>query len=132
MGTAKIIGGKNHDRTFTIIGTPHYMAPEIITGKGYSYSVDLWSIGVCLYEFLCGGVPFAEDADDPYEIYEEIIKKQIIYPNFLKDKKARKIIDQMLNKVPELRLGGSYESLKTHPWFSNFDWVCLIKIKVFW
>lgn len=123
MGTAKIIGGKHHDRTFTIIGTPHYMAPEIITGKGYSYSVDIWSIGICLYEFLCGGVPFAEDADDPYEIYEEIIKKQITYPNFLKDKKARKIIDQMLNKVPELRLGGSYASLKNNPWFSNFDWV---------
>ena len=123
MGTAKIIGGKHHDRTFTIIGTPHYMAPEIITGKGYSYSVDLWSIGICLYEFLCGGVPFAEDADDPYEIYEEIIKKQISYPNFLKDKKARKIIDQLLSKVPELRLGGSYASLKNHPWFSTFDWV---------
>ena len=49
-------------------------APEIITGKGYSYSVDLWSIGICLYEFMCGAVPFAEDADDPYAIYEAIIK----------------------------------------------------------
>jgi cGMP-dependent protein kinase 1 len=73
MGTAKFLKGKG-GRTFTIIGTPHYMAPEIITGKGYSYSVDLWSIGVCLYEFMCGGVPFAEDAEDPYEIYESIIK----------------------------------------------------------
>lgn len=46
MGTAKSIGGKEHDRTFTIIGTPHYMAPEILSGgKGYSYSVDIWSIG---------------------------------------------------------------------------------------
>ncbi len=74
MGTAKFLKGKG-GKTFTIIGTPHYMAPEIITGKGYTYSVDLWSIGICLYEFMCGGVPFAEDAEDPYEIYEEIIKK---------------------------------------------------------
>jgi cGMP-dependent protein kinase len=38
----------------TIIGTPHYMAPEIMKQKGYSYSIDLWSVGVCLYEFMCG------------------------------------------------------------------------------
>lgn len=73
MGTAKFLKNKAA-RTFTIIGTPHYMAPEIITGKGYSYNVDLWSIGVCLYEFMCGRVPFAEEKDSPYEIYEEIIK----------------------------------------------------------
>ena len=74
LGTAKIIGaGKHPDRTFTIIGTPHYMAPEIIKGKGYSYNVDLWSIGICLYEFMCGGVPYAEDEDDPYKIYEVIM-----------------------------------------------------------
>lgn len=39
------------------------MAPEIILGKGYSYSVDLWSVGISMYEFMCGGVPYAEDAD---------------------------------------------------------------------
>jgi cGMP-dependent protein kinase len=65
MGTAKFLKGKG-GRTYTIIGTPHYMAPEILSGKGYSYVVDLWSIGICLYEFMCGGVPYAEDADDPY------------------------------------------------------------------
>ena len=50
------------------------MAPEIITGKGYSFNVDLWSIGICLYEFLCGGLPYAENLEDPYAIYEEIMK----------------------------------------------------------
>ena len=69
------------------------MAPEIICGKGYNCLVDLWSIGICLYEFMCGMVPFGEEAEDPYEIYEEIIKKDITYPNYLKDKKAKKLMD---------------------------------------
>ena len=46
MGTAKFLKGKlTSNRTYTIIGTPHYMAPEIINSKGYSFAVDLWSIG---------------------------------------------------------------------------------------
>lgn len=94
MGTAKILNvGKYPDRTFTIIGTPHYMAPEIIRGKGYTYSIDLWSIGICLYEFMCGAVPYAEEAEDPYEIYEEIMKSEVKYPSFMKDKKAKRLID---------------------------------------
>jgi cGMP-dependent protein kinase len=45
MGTAKPITGK----TFTIIGTPHYMAPEVLSGKGYNQTADLWSLGtLCL------------------------------------------------------------------------------------
>lgn len=44
------------------------MAPEIILGKGYSYHVDLWSVGICCYEFLCGGLPYAEDIE-VYRIY---------------------------------------------------------------
>ena len=63
LGTAKPLEKKNGFRTHTIIGTPHYMAPEIIQGKGYSFNVDLWSVGICMFEFLCGGVPYAEDAD---------------------------------------------------------------------
>ena len=48
MGTAKFLKGRSNggNRTFTIIGTPHYMAPEIISGKGYTAAVDLWSIGI--------------------------------------------------------------------------------------
>lgn len=130
MGTAKFLKGKG-GRTYTVIGTPHYMAPEIIKGKGYTYSVDLWSVGVCLFEFMCGGVPYAEDAEDPYkeyfnpsyDIYEEIIKKPLTYPSFLKDRRAKKLMDQVLSKTPELRLGSSYASLKANPWFDHLDWV---------
>lgn len=49
MGTAKQLTQDKGFRTFTIIGTPHYMAPEVMQGKGYTFSVDLWSIGIILY-----------------------------------------------------------------------------------
>ena len=49
LGTAKILDGSS--RTFTVLGTPHYMAPEIIQGKGYSMSVDIWALGICMFEF---------------------------------------------------------------------------------
>ena len=58
---AKII----KERTYTIVGTPHYIAPEVITGKGYSFSCDLWSIGVILYEIISCELPFGEHASDP-------------------------------------------------------------------
>jgi len=72
---------------------------------------------------MCGGVPFAEEADDPYEIYEEIMStKDIKFPAFLKDRKAKNLIIQLLSKIPELRLGGSYAALKANAWFEHFDW----------
>lgn len=76
MSTAKFIRSENNQisKTFTIIGTPHYMSPDIILGKGYNNLIDLWSLGVCLYEFLCGVLPFGDSAEGPYDIYEEIMQ----------------------------------------------------------
>ena len=71
FGTAKIIT----DRTSTMIGTPHYMAPEVILGEGYSFQVDMWSIGICMYEFMCGAVPFGENFEDPYDVYLSIMNE---------------------------------------------------------
>jgi cGMP-dependent protein kinase len=71
FGTAKIL----KDKTNTIIGTPQYMAPEVIMGDYYSFEIDYWSIGICLYEFICGNVPFGENANDPLDIYVSIINR---------------------------------------------------------
>ncbi len=49
------------------------MAPEIMSGKGYSYESDLWSVGVILYEFYCGYSPFGEGLEDPVLIFKEIM-----------------------------------------------------------
>ena len=63
------------DRTNSIIGTPQYMAPEVILGDEYSFEVDYWSVGVCLYEFVYGEVPFGQDASEVIEIYSAIINE---------------------------------------------------------
>jgi cGMP-dependent protein kinase len=71
FGTAKAI----NDKTKTIIGTPHYMAPEVILGEGYSFKVDFWSIAICMYEFMCGGVPFGENHEEAMDVYLAIINE---------------------------------------------------------
>ncbi|CAD8115157.1 unnamed protein product [Paramecium sonneborni] len=122
MGTAKVLKSRA-SKTYTIVGTPHYMSPEIIKEKGYTFSTDLWSLGICFYEFMCGEVPFAgNEDDDPYIISQAIINGRVEYPQFLKDFKAIKLMDQLMNKTPELRLGGSYDALKVHSWFDGFQW----------
>ena len=78
---------------------------------------------MCLYEFMCGMVPYGEECSDPYEIYEEIVKKSLAFPAYLKDKYAKNLMIQLLSKVPELRLGSSFAALKANAWFSKFDWV---------
>ena len=77
LGTAKRLADSKGNRTFTIIGrkyfntgTPHYMAPEIMQGKGYGLEVDIWSLGIILYEMACGGLPYGDSLDDPFEIYK--------------------------------------------------------------
>jgi len=51
------------------------MAPELLFGEGYSFSPDFWSSAVCMYEFICGGLPFGENEEDPMNVYRAIIKK---------------------------------------------------------
>jgi cGMP-dependent protein kinase len=71
FGTSKII----NDFTNTIIGTPHYIAPEILQGKGYSLSSDIWSMGICMYEIFYGIYPFGQNAYDILDIYKDILHR---------------------------------------------------------
>ncbi len=71
FGTSKIV----NDFTHTIIGTPHYIAPEILIGKGYSLTTDYWSIGICMYEIFYGIYPFGNTANDIMDVYKEIVHK---------------------------------------------------------
>ena len=123
FGTVKEI----EDRTSTIIGTSHYMAPEITKGEGYSFQVDIWSIAICLYEFFCGKLPFGEEYEDPMDIYRAVSKEELSFPNFVHDEKYMSLLNKMLKKNPTQRLW-KFEQIKEDPYFKDFEWNKLISL----
>ena len=66
--------------TSAVIGTPHYIAPEILQGKVYYLSCDFWSVGICIYEIFYGSYPFEHHAQEVIEIYKEGLHKDINFP----------------------------------------------------
>lgn len=80
-----------------------------------------------MYEFMCGEVPFGANCKDPYEIFKLITSNpDIVYPKHFdhnENKYGKLLIGQLLSRLPEPRLGGSYAALKAHKWFDKFDWV---------
>jgi cGMP-dependent protein kinase len=107
-----------------MVGTPHYMAPEVILGKGYGLAVDLWSLGVVIYEMVCGMVPFAEEMDDPYAVYEKILDHTLVFPEHMKGD-CKGIVEQLLSPDPTYRSNSGSLSLQRHKWLQNFNWSAL-------
>ncbi|XP_077149066.1 microtubule-associated serine/threonine-protein kinase 4-like [Ranitomeya variabilis] len=110
-------------------GTPYYFAPEIILKEGYGRPVDWWSMGIILYEFLVGFLPF--DGDSLTELYESVTNGGIIWDcDFAPPPDAQNLITELLRKKPADRLGtgGAFE-IKGHPFLSDLDFGNLLSQK---
>ena len=128
MGTAKFLKQTvdgSYERTFTVVGTPHYTAPEIIQQKGYTFTADYWSLGILLYEVAVGAVPFGSEESDVFQVYQEILKAELTFPDWLDWDNCKDVMKMLLNKSPDGRLGGGVSAFKAHKWFEliHFDWV---------
>jgi cGMP-dependent protein kinase len=124
FGTAKRI----KDFTCTIIGTAYYISPEILTGKGYSYSCDYWSVGIIAFEIYYNYYPFGNEANDPMEVYREVLKKDLTLP-YNGDPSVNSFIKAVLNKKVSKRLT-SLDAAKKHAFFKDFNWNDLIDLQI--
>lgn len=114
-----------------VYGTPEYLAPEVILRQGYAKTVDWWSLGVILYEFLIGCVPFF--GNTPEELFAHVINDSIEWPDEddwpLTDE-SKDIITRLLEHDPFDRLGaGGAQEVKAHPFFDEIDWDSLLRQK---
>lgn len=114
-----------------VFGTPEYIAPEVILRQGYGKPVDWWSMGIILYEFLVGCVPFF--GETPEELFAHTVNDDIEWPDENEwpiQPEAKSIISSLLQQNPRDRLGtgGSHE-VKDHPYFYGVDWNSLLRQK---
>lgn len=120
FGVAKEL--KDKDTTQTCCGTPHYLAPEVLMGKGYSYSADYWAVGITMFEIFYGYYPFGTNSKDIMEIYHEILNKKLTIPydpkfndinNFFKIILSKNLLQRVCN----------FQLLRSHPLWMNYDFV---------
>jgi serine/threonine protein kinase len=119
--TSQKPGGRDVVESHSIVGTPDYVAPEILLGKSHSFPVDWWSLGVLTYELVTGTPPFHSDTEN--EIFENILRGSFGYPDDIDlSAECKDFIRRLLVYDPAHRLaaGGSNEVLG-HPWFAGLD-----------
>ncbi|CAL9147477.1 unnamed protein product [Musa hybrid cultivar] len=118
-------------RKQSAVGTPDYLAPEILLGMQHGLTADWWSVGVVLFELLVGIPPF--NAEHPQKIFDNIMNRDIPWPQVPEEMsfEAHDLIDKLLSQNPVQRLGATGAGeVKSHPFFRTINWDMLARQKV--
>ncbi|CAF0865896.1 unnamed protein product [Adineta steineri] len=126
FGFAKLVPG----RTYTLCGTAQYLAPEILSNKGYGKGVDWWCLGIFLYELNAGFSPFY--ATDHSALYSLILRCEYKFPKHFKED-LKSLIRQLLQNDTTKRFGclaNGAQDIKNHIYFQRINWLSLYEKKV--
>ncbi|XP_018409673.1 PREDICTED: serine/threonine-protein kinase D1 isoform X1 [Nanorana parkeri] len=125
FGFARIIGEKSFRRS--VVGTPAYLAPEVLRNRGYNRSLDMWSVGVIIYVSLSGTFPFNEDED----IHDQIQNAAFMYPPNPWRETSSDAID-LINNLLQVKMRKRYSVDKTlnHTWLQDYlTWLDLRELE---
>ena len=119
----------------TIVGTPEYMAPEILCGKVHNKQADWWSFGILVYEMLVGVAPFRHK--NTFLLFQLITNADVTFPDeekceFKISEEAKDLILKLTQKNPDKRLGkiNDADEVLAHPFFNGLDKVKLLNKQI--